>query len=101
MFMRQVFTTLLIFFLGASQTGPILEFQATGDPKAHAEFILGIIALHGSAYDVAAGHFRAAEKIDPNFVMAYWGEAMSFNHPFWNQQDIAGARRALAKLGPT
>src|SRR5215468_8826659 len=87
---------------GPNQTSnPVLEFSATGSPKAHDEFVLGVIALHNSAYDDAVEHFRAAERIDPDFVMAYWGEAMTFNHPFWNQQDIAGARRALMKLAPT
>ncbi|HEX3102088.1 MAG TPA: hypothetical protein VHQ01_09865, partial [Pyrinomonadaceae bacterium] len=33
--------------------------------------------------------------------MAYWGEAMTFNHPIWMQQDIAAARTALTKLAPT
>ncbi len=79
----------------------VLQFPASGDPKAHAEFLLGVQSLHGSAYDDAAAHFRAAERIDPDFVLAFWGEAMTFNHPFWNQQDIGGARRALLKLAPT
>jgi hypothetical protein len=84
-----------------TMTLPVLEFVATGDTRAHDEFILGVIDLHSSSYIEAAQHFRKAEKIDQNFFMAYWGEAMTFNHPFWDQQDIAGARRALAKLGPT
>jgi len=87
--------------IGQHKTPPVLEFAATGDAKAQEQFVLGIAELHSSAYDEAAEHFRAAEKIDPNFAMAYWGEAMTFNHPFWNQQDIAGARRTLSKLGPT
>ena len=33
--------------------------------------------------------------------MAYWGEAMTYNHPVWMQQDVAAARAALAGLGPT
>ena len=33
--------------------------------------------------------------------MAYWGEAMTFNHPIWMQQDLKAARDALNKLGPT
>jgi tetratricopeptide (TPR) repeat protein len=92
--------SLLIGLQSVSQP-PVLEFPASGYSKAHDEFVLGVVALHSSAYDVAAGHFRAAQRLDPNFVMAYWGEAMTFNHPFWNQQDIAGARRALAKLAPS
>jgi hypothetical protein len=33
--------------------------------------------------------------------MAYWGEAMSYNHPLWAQQDSAAARRTLERLAPT
>src|SRR5438874_8882133 len=97
----KIFGILLVVVAAFAQVEPkpILEFAATGDSRAQAEFVLGVIALHSSAYDDAAEHFRAAERIDSGFVMAYWGEAMTFNHPFWNQQDIAGARRALAKLG--
>jgi tetratricopeptide (TPR) repeat protein len=31
--------------------------------------------------------------------MAYWGEAMTFNHPVWMQQNPAAARDVLEKLG--
>src|SRR5262249_40662647 len=75
------------------------DFPATGAPAAHDKFIQGIIALHNSAYEDAAEYFRAAETLDPSFVMAYWGEAMTFNHPFWAEQDISGGRRALIRLG--
>jgi tetratricopeptide (TPR) repeat protein len=33
--------------------------------------------------------------------MAYWGEAMTYNHGIWNQLDADAGRKALAKLGPT
>ena len=33
--------------------------------------------------------------------MAYWGEAMTFNHPIWMQQNLEAARAALNKLAPT
>ncbi len=33
--------------------------------------------------------------------MAYWGEAMTFNHPLWMEQDAGAARKALEKLAPT
>jgi hypothetical protein len=91
----------LIAGFGQSSTKPAIDFQATGAPAAHDKFVQGVIALHNSAYEDAAEYFRATETIDPSFVMAYWGEAMTFNHPFWAEQDIAGGRRALAKLGPS
>ena len=33
--------------------------------------------------------------------MAYWGEAMTYNHPVWMEQDRAAALAVLARLGPT
>jgi tetratricopeptide (TPR) repeat protein len=33
--------------------------------------------------------------------MAYWGEAMTFNHPVWMEQDLSSARAALNKLAPS
>src|SRR5207237_4355954 len=43
---------------------------------------------------------RDAQKADPAFALGYWGEATSFNHPLWAEQDLASARRALEKLAP-
>jgi tetratricopeptide (TPR) repeat protein len=57
--------------------------------------------LHNFQYDAAATAFRRAEQIDPSFALAYWGEAMTYNHPIWAQQDLKAARAALAKLAPT
>ncbi len=76
-----------------------VQFPASGVPAAHDKFIQGLIALY-NATPGAAESFRAAQSIDPDFVMAYWGEAMTFNHTFSAEQDISGGRRALAKLGP-
>src|SRR5262245_50588089 len=78
-----------------------LEFPASCSTNALDPFVRGVIKLHNSAYDEAAELFRAAQQLDSQCVMAVWGEAMSFNHPFWGEQDIAGGRRALAKLAPT
>ena len=41
---------------------------------------------------------RGAE-IDPDFAMAFWGEAMTKNHPVWMEQDLGAARRILERLG--
>lgn len=99
--MRSTILMAVVLFAGFAQSTvqPDVVFPATGAAAAHDKFIHGIIALHNSAYEDAAQYFRATQTLDPNFVMAYWGEAMTFNHPFWAEQDIAGGRRALAKLG--
>ena len=33
--------------------------------------------------------------------MAIWGEALTYNHTLWNEQDTVAAHAALAKLGST
>jgi tetratricopeptide (TPR) repeat protein len=52
-------------------------------------------------YEDAIDAFRAAQKLDPNFAMAYWGEAMSFSQPLWFFEEPDKGRAALEKLGAT
>jgi hypothetical protein len=86
--------------IGAPQYGHV-EFANSGTPAAQADFLAGLALLHDFEYASAAAAFRRAETADPGFAMAYWGEAMTFNHPVWMQQDLAAARAALLKLAPT
>ncbi|HEX6164066.1 MAG TPA: tetratricopeptide repeat protein [Vicinamibacterales bacterium] len=65
------------------------------------EYERGLAWLHSFMYEDAIDAFRSAQKIDPNFVMAYWGEAMSFSQPLWFFEEPDKGRAALAKLGPT
>ena len=60
----------------------------------------GLFQLHNFEYGSAAAAFRAAQKADPGNVMAYWGEAMTYNHPLWAYQDAAAARAVLTRLAP-
>jgi tetratricopeptide (TPR) repeat protein len=70
-------------------------------PAAEAAFTRGVLLLHVFEYDEAADAFRAAERAEPGFALAYWGEAMTYTHPVWDEQDLAAGRAALARLGPT
>jgi tetratricopeptide (TPR) repeat protein len=83
----------------AQELGTI-TFPTSGAAAAQPAFLEGVKALHSFQFDEAAEAFRRAEKADPGFVMAYWGEAMSFNHPLWAQQDVNAAKQALDKLAP-
>jgi tetratricopeptide (TPR) repeat protein len=74
---------------------------STHSAAAQEDFIRGLLLLHLFEYADAAKSFVAAEKIDPGFAMAYWGEAMTFNHGVWNQVDVGAGQAALAKFGPT
>jgi len=74
---------------------------STRSAAAQREFIRGLLLLHLFEYQEAAKAFVAAEKIDPDFAMAYWGEAMTFNHAVWNKVDVSAGQAALAKFGAT
>ena len=74
---------------------------STHSPMAAHDFMRGLLLLHVFEYDDAANSFIAAEKADPGFAMAYWGEAMTFNHPVWNEVDVRAGQAALAKFAPT
>jgi tetratricopeptide (TPR) repeat protein len=78
-----------------------VEFANSGAPTVQADFLKGLALLHDFEYAAAAAAFRRAESADPKFAMAYWGEAMTYNHPVWMQQDLAAARAALNKLAPS
>ncbi len=77
-----------------------LSFPASGDPRAAPHFIRGVLWLHSFGYEDAIEAFREAQRIDPAFVMAYWGEAMCFNQPLWFHEEVERGRAALAKLAP-
>src|SRR3954466_13033952 len=78
-----------------------IHFPTSAKPAAQAPFLTGVKALYNFEFDIAADAFREAQKADPAFALGYWGEAMSYNHPLWAQQDLAAARKALEKLAPT
>jgi tetratricopeptide (TPR) repeat protein len=73
--------------------------SATGEARRH--FTRGVLLLHSFEYGDAAAAFRRAQEADPDFALAYWGEAMTYNHPLWRQQDRAAAQEALRGLAPT
>ncbi|NJN28032.1 MAG: hypothetical protein HC819_19705 [Cyclobacteriaceae bacterium] len=74
------------------------NFKATGDDVAQPYFEKGLLLLHNFEYEAAAQEFEMAQLLDPNFAMAYWGEAMCYNQPLWRQQDLVKAKGALYKL---
>lgn len=87
--------------LGATDVVGEVDFANSGAAAAQAAFLHGVAQLHNFEYADAANDFRRAQQIDPNFALAYWGEAMTYNHPVWNQQDRPAALSALQRLGGT
>jgi tetratricopeptide (TPR) repeat protein len=78
-----------------------LTFDVTGSEDAKAAFVKGHLLLHSFEYQDAAESFQEAQKIDPEFAMAYWGEAMTYNHSIWQEQDYEKGKAVLEKLGST
>jgi tetratricopeptide (TPR) repeat protein len=78
-----------------------VEFANSGAPAAQADFLEGLAMLHDFEYESAAAAFRRAQRADPGFAMAYWGEAMTYNHPVWMEQDLPAARAVLQRLAPS
>ena len=75
-----------------------LNFPTSGSADAQKIFLNGVELLHNFEYEDAVKTFHDAIKAQPDFAMAYWGLAMSYNHPLWGEQDIESARHALSDL---
>lgn len=76
-----------------------ISFPTSGSATAQPHFVRGVLLLHSFQYGEAAEAFRQAQSVDPRFAMAYWGEALTYTHQVWNQQDLGAARAVLARLG--
>jgi tetratricopeptide (TPR) repeat protein len=78
-----------------------ISFPNSGAAAARPAFVKGVLLLHSFEYEDAAVAFRDAQRIDPSFALAFWGEAMTHNHPVWNEQNPDSARAILAAKART
>ena len=85
--------------LQSQQLGTI-HFPTSASGPTQAAFIRGVLFLHSFEYESAATAFREAQRLSPDFALAFWGEAMTYTHPVWNEQDVGKAREALSRLAP-
>jgi len=53
-------------------------------PAVAVEFDRALALLHNFWYVRALDGFQRVSSNDPECAMAYWGEAMTYNHPFWD-----------------
>jgi tetratricopeptide (TPR) repeat protein len=102
---RLAAATAIIVLAGGARAGSAdlgsIRFPNSGAPEAQDAFIRAVLLLHSFEYEDARAAFREAQVADPDFALAYWGEAMTYNHPLWREQDRDAALATLAKLGPT
>src|SRR6266550_8765979 len=83
-----------------SRLGNII-FPNSGAKAGQDDFLRGVALLHSFEYEDAAKAFKAAQKRDKDFALAYWMEALTYRHPLWGQEDLNAVRGALAALGPS
>src|SRR5664279_5424753 len=82
---------------GAAELGRI-DFPITGAEPARRHFLRGMLAMHSFWYEEARDEFQQATKADPRCAMGYWGEALTYYHPVWDQENLVGSRAAMAKI---
>ncbi|HET9751607.1 MAG TPA: hypothetical protein VFP52_01550, partial [Myxococcales bacterium] len=73
------------------------NFTATGPPGCQKLALEGVLALHSFMYEDARASFRKAEEQAP-CPIAFWGEAMTYDHPLWGEEDKKAAQAALARI---
>ncbi len=80
-----------------------ISFPNSGNEAAQADFLDGVRLLHSFEWEDSAEAFQRAQAADPDFALAYWGEALSHTggHHYPPGQDMSEARAALLKLGKT
>lgn len=78
-----------------------ISFPVTASDEAANHFEEGVLLLHSFMYSEAAESFQKAQSVDSDFAMAYWGEAMTKNHPLWTQQYYEPGQAILNKLAST
>jgi tetratricopeptide (TPR) repeat protein len=94
-------TTMLAFLLGTALAAGLgsLHFTATGPRACQSNAREGLLLLHSFVYDEARTAFQKAGKAAP-CPIAFWGEAMTYDHPLWNQEDLVKSKAALTRMPP-
>ena len=82
-----------------------LDFPTSArSEEAQRHFLRGVAILHSFGWKQAIEQFQAAQVIEPDFALAYWGETLCYNHPLFGGGpglDEENPRAALARLGDT
>jgi tetratricopeptide (TPR) repeat protein len=76
----------------------VASLKVTGKNAALPYFEKGLLLLYSFEYEDAREEFRKAQESDSGMAMAYWGEAMTYNHSLWGEQDYEKAAAALQRL---
>ena len=61
-----------------------VKFPASCSTDAKRYLNRGLALMHNMTYEDSRAEFAAAVEVDPDCVMGYWGQAMTFIHPLWS-----------------
>lgn len=77
-----------------------VHMDTSCSPSGSADFDHALALLHNFWYARALEAFNTITHANPQCAMAYWGAAMTYNHPFWDaptQADEAAAWALVRK----
>ena len=72
-----------------------LTFPTSASPEAQRHFLRAVAILHSFGWKQAIAEFKLAQKAEPDFALAYWGETLCYNHPLTGEQDAKNPREIL------
>lgn len=76
-----------------------ITFPTSASADAQSHFLRGAAILHSFGWKQARAEFQLAQKADPDFALAYWGESLTYNHPLIAEWDRDTPQRVLKRLG--
>ena len=85
---------------GGNQAVGDVHMDVTCSPSVAADFDVALALLHNFWYARALDSFNKIIQADPQCAMAYWGAAMTYNHPFWDpptNEDLSAAWALVQK----
>src|SRR5712692_8108430 len=65
------------------------HMEISCSPAVVAKFDRALALLHNFWYRRALEGFQQVSDVDPECAIAYWGAAMTYNHPFWDAPSFA------------
>jgi len=78
-----------------------VHMDTSCSPSVSADFDRALAMLHNFWFARALEAFKKVIQADPQCAMAYWGAAMTYNHPFWDAptREDESAAWALVQKG--
>src|SRR5215471_16802228 len=81
---------------GSEEGLGLAHMETSCAPAVSVDFDRALALLHNFWYARAFERFTRIAKNDPECAIAYWGAAMTYNHPFWDPPSQADEAAAWA-----